>query len=54
MLVGFQRVPGTSGLNLGPYLARRFETVSLSEHRARLPYMPLVRAPYYRFVGRRA
>lgn len=37
-----------------PYLQRRFEPVALSEHRARLPYMPFVRAPYYRFIGRRA
>ncbi len=37
-----------------PYLARHFDVVTLSEHRARPPYMPLVLAPYYRFVGRRA
>lgn len=36
-----------------PYLQHRFETVSLNEARAKLPFMPLVRMPYYRFVGRR-
>jgi S-adenosylmethionine-diacylgycerolhomoserine-N-methlytransferase len=37
-----------------PYLQRRFSTVRLEEKRARLPYMPLVRAPYYTFIGRKA
>jgi S-adenosylmethionine-diacylgycerolhomoserine-N-methlytransferase len=37
-----------------PYLQNRFETVSLDEQRAKLPYMPVVRMPYYRFVGRKA
>lgn len=37
-----------------PYLRRRFETVSLEERVARLPYVPLLRAPYYVFVGRKA
>jgi S-adenosylmethionine-diacylgycerolhomoserine-N-methlytransferase len=36
-----------------PYLQRRFETVRLEEHRAKVPYMPLVRVPYYTFVGRK-
>jgi S-adenosylmethionine-diacylgycerolhomoserine-N-methlytransferase len=36
-----------------PYLQHRFETVSLNEAKAKLPFMPLVRMPYYRFVGRR-
>ncbi len=37
-----------------PYLVRRLETIHLSEHRAKVPYLPLVRAPYYRFIGRKA
>lgn len=36
-----------------PYLQSRFETVSLNQHRGKVPYMPLVRAPYYRFIGRK-
>jgi S-adenosylmethionine-diacylgycerolhomoserine-N-methlytransferase len=36
-----------------PYLQHRFETVSLQESKAKLPFMPLVRMPYYRFVGRK-
>jgi hypothetical protein len=36
-----------------PYLIRHFEQVSLDEGMAKLPYVPLLRAPYYRFVGRR-
>ncbi len=34
-----------------PYLQRRFETVRLEEQRAKVPYMPLVRVPYYTFIG---
>lgn len=34
-----------------PFLQRRFETVSCIERRTRLPYLPLGRVPYYRFVG---
>jgi S-adenosylmethionine-diacylgycerolhomoserine-N-methlytransferase len=34
-----------------PYLHHRFQVVSLNEARAKLPYMPFVRMPYYRFVG---
>lgn len=37
-----------------PYLQNRFETVSLHQHRGKVPYLPFVRAPYYRFVGRKA
>jgi len=37
-----------------PYLQNKFETVHLSQHRGKLPYLPLVRAPYYQFVGRKA
>ena len=36
-----------------PYLQSRFETVSLNQHRGKVPYMPFVRAPYYQFVGRK-
>lgn len=37
-----------------PFLRRAFETVRLDEECARVPYIPLARVPYYRFVGRRA
>lgn len=37
-----------------PYLARRFDCVRLDEKRARLPYLPLLRAPYYIYVGTKA
>ena len=36
-----------------PFLQSRFETVSLNQDQGTVPYMPLVRAPYYRFVGRK-
>lgn len=36
-----------------PYLQSHFETVSLEQHRGKVPYMPFVRAPYYQFVGRK-
>jgi S-adenosylmethionine-diacylgycerolhomoserine-N-methlytransferase len=36
-----------------PYLQHKFETLSLHADRARLPYLPLVRAPYYRWLGRK-
>jgi len=36
-----------------PYLQSHLETVSLTQHRGTLPYIPCVRAPYYRFVGRK-
>lgn len=36
-----------------PYLQSRFETVSLSERRGKIPYIPLARAPHYVFVGRK-
>jgi S-adenosylmethionine-diacylgycerolhomoserine-N-methlytransferase len=36
------------------YLQQRFETRQLSECRARVPYLPLVTAPYYVFIGRKA
>ncbi len=34
-------------------LQQRFETCHLSECRARVPYLPLVTAPYYVFIGRK-
>ncbi len=34
-----------------PMLRRRFQTVSLSTHRGRVPYLPLVSVPYYVFIG---
>lgn len=36
-----------------PYLQNKFETVRLEERRGKIPYMPLVRAPHYIFVGRK-
>ncbi len=36
-----------------PFLHRHFEPVHFSEHRAKMPYMPLCRVPYYLFVGRK-
>ncbi|TWT40822.1 class I SAM-dependent methyltransferase [Botrimarina hoheduenensis] len=36
-----------------PFLERRFETVSVSEHHGKLPLVPIIRAPYYRFIGRK-
>jgi len=35
-----------------PYLIRHFEQIALDEGLAKLPYVPVLRAPYYRFVGR--
>lgn len=34
-------------------LQERFETIQLLERRARVPYIPLVTAPYYVFIGRK-
>ena len=36
-----------------PYLHRHFEPVKFEEHRAKVPYVPLMRMPYYLFVGRK-
>lgn len=36
-----------------PYLARKFESARLDEHRSKVPYIPLIRVPYYIFVGRK-
>ncbi len=35
-----------------PYLQRRLETVQLHEDSGKVPYLPLVRVPYYYFIGR--
>jgi S-adenosylmethionine-diacylgycerolhomoserine-N-methlytransferase len=37
-----------------PYLRERVHTADLSEHRARVPYVPVVTVPYYVFIGRKA
>lgn len=46
-----------SGVRLSPehlpHLQARLDTVSLSESRAPVPYLPGLRVPYYVFVGRR-
>jgi S-adenosylmethionine-diacylgycerolhomoserine-N-methlytransferase len=36
-----------------PMLESRFDTVSVVEDSGRIPYLPLVRVPFYRFVGRK-
>ena len=36
-----------------PYLRSRFETVECVESRAKVPYLPLGRVPYYVYVGRK-
>ena len=36
-----------------PFLRSRFETVSLVEQTTRLPYVPIIRTPYYIFVGKK-
>jgi S-adenosylmethionine-diacylgycerolhomoserine-N-methlytransferase len=36
-----------------PYLANRFEPIHVEEHVGKIPWLPLVRAPYYIFVGRK-
>ena len=36
-----------------PYLRRRFTQIRCSESRGRMPYLPLLRAPYYMFIGRK-
>jgi S-adenosylmethionine-diacylgycerolhomoserine-N-methlytransferase len=36
-----------------PYLERRFQRVSLFESRLKLPYVPLLRVPYYIFIGKK-
>jgi S-adenosylmethionine-diacylgycerolhomoserine-N-methlytransferase len=48
---------GHDGVFLDPahldYLAQRFPDHALSEHRGGVPYLPGLRVPYYRFVGRK-
>lgn len=36
-----------------PYLQNKFETVRLEQRRGKIPYLPLVRAPHYLFIGRK-
>ena len=36
-----------------PYLQSRFETLTLQQHRGKVPYLPFVRAPYYLFIGKK-
>jgi S-adenosylmethionine-diacylgycerolhomoserine-N-methlytransferase len=36
-----------------PYLRRRFTPIVCREARGRIPYVPLLRVPYYQFVGRK-
>ena len=36
------------------WLERHLETVYLSEHRGPLPWLPMLRAPYYIFIGRKS
>lgn len=34
-----------------PYLMRHFDTALFTEHRAKVPYIPFIRVPYYNFIG---
>jgi S-adenosylmethionine-diacylgycerolhomoserine-N-methlytransferase len=36
-----------------PFLHRHFEPQKFEEHQSKVPYIPLVRVPYYLFVGRK-
>lgn len=36
-----------------PFLHRHLDPIHFEEHRARVPYLPLLRTPYYTFVGRK-
>ncbi|MHB8901001.1 MAG: class I SAM-dependent methyltransferase [Thermoguttaceae bacterium] len=36
-----------------PFLHRRFEPIHFREYRGKVPYFPLLRMPYYVFVGRK-
>lgn len=36
-----------------PFLHRHFEPVEFHEHQGKVPYFPLLRMPYYVFVGRK-
>lgn len=37
-----------------PYLTRKLETEILEERHGKLPWLPIIRAPYYQFVGRKS
>jgi S-adenosylmethionine-diacylgycerolhomoserine-N-methlytransferase len=37
-----------------PYLRRRFTQVFCSESRGPMPYLPILRAPYYTLIGKKA
>jgi S-adenosylmethionine-diacylgycerolhomoserine-N-methlytransferase len=36
-----------------PYLRRRFEQAFCCESRGRMPYLPLLKTPYYTFIGKK-
>ncbi|MEM7785761.1 MAG: SAM-dependent methyltransferase, partial [Planctomycetota bacterium] len=36
-----------------PYLKNRFDQLELMEGRNRMPYVPLLRTPYYYFIGQK-
>lgn len=36
-----------------PYLRHKFEQLNLEERRGKVPFMPLIRAPHYLFLGRK-
>jgi S-adenosylmethionine-diacylgycerolhomoserine-N-methlytransferase len=36
-----------------PFLHRHFDPVHFEEHKAKVPYIPFIRTPYYIFVGRK-
>lgn len=36
-----------------PFLRHRFQMIALREARAKVPYLPLARVPYYVFIGRK-
>ena len=36
-----------------PFLHRHFDVQHFQEHRAKVPYLPFSRVPYYLFVGRK-
>lgn len=36
-----------------PFMRHHFEQVRLVEERSRMPYVPLLKTPYYQFVGRK-
>lgn len=35
-----------------PFLFRSFDAELFTEHRAKVPYIPVIRVPYYNFIGR--